>query len=178
MGDSAYATHMLENQTHRSKVKILEESLASCLFSKRKKPTRSGELAFLNEFPKYRSGKKIDRAGLLDCVVDFAVKLGGNSGHAAREDFPGFSGELGEELRIRGDYEICWDIVTAARHFAVRLAEIDAALDCFWLGHGLLKLVLAKFAVKGAALEEVVELHLFEAARRAQALFVTRGDVT
>jgi hypothetical protein len=38
--------------------------------------------------------------------------------------------------------------------------------------------VLAEFAVKGAALEEVVELHFLETARSAEALFVTRGDVT
>ena len=37
---------------------------------------------------------------------------------------------------------------------------------------------LAEFAVKGAALEEVIEFHFLEATWRKEALFVTRGDVT
>ena len=38
--------------------------------------------------------------------------------------------------------------------------------------------VLAEFAVKGAALEEVIEFHFLETARCEEALFVTGGDVT
>ena len=106
------------------------------------------------------------------------MELGGNSSDAAGKDLPGFSRELGEKLRIGRNNEIGWDVVPAARHFAVRLAEIDTALNCFWLGHGKLKLVLAEFAVKGAALEEVIELHFLKATWSTKALFVTRGDVT
>ena len=71
------------------------------------------------------------------------MQLGGNSGDAARKDLPGFRGELGEKLRVSGDDLVGWNIMTATRHLAVRLAEIDAALDCFWLGHGKLKLVVS-----------------------------------
>jgi len=138
---------------------------------------RDADWLFEISDPPGGSGKKVDRAGLLDRVVDFAMKLGGNSGDAAGKDFPGFSRELGEKLRIGCDDEIGRDIVTTTRHLTVRLAEVDAALDCFWLGHGKLKLVLAEFAVKGTALEEVVEFHFLETSRRAEALFVTCGDV-
>jgi hypothetical protein len=37
---------------------------------------------------------------------------------------------------------------------------------------------LAEFAVKGSALEEVVELHFLKATRGTEAFLVTRGDVT
>ena len=64
------------------------------------------------------------------------MQLGGNSSHSARKDLSGFGGELGEKLRIGGDDLIGRDIMTTARHLAIRLTEIDAALDCFRLGHG------------------------------------------
>ena len=86
--------------------------------------------------------------------------------------------ELGEKLRVGGDDLIGRDVVTATRHPTVRLAEVNTALDSFWLGHGKQKLVLAKFAVKGAALEEVIEFHFLEATWSTEALFVTCGDVT
>ena len=125
------------------------------------------------------SVKQIDCAGLLDRGVDLAVQLGGNSGHAARQNLAGFRGELGQQLRVGGDDLTGWDVVPAARHLAVRLTEIDTALNCFWLGHGNReRLLLAKFAVEGAALEEVIELHLLKTARREEALLVSRGDVT
>ena len=124
--------------------------------------------------PKLR--KQINGPGLLDCVVDLAMKFRGNSGHAAWQDLTRLSGELGEKLRIGGDDQIGRDIMPATRHHAVRLTEIDTALNCFWLGHG--KLVLAEFAVKGAALEEVIEFHFLQTAWGAEALLVTRGDVT
>ena len=80
--------------------------------------------------------KQIDGTGLLDRIVDFAMKLGGNTRYTARKDFPGLGGELGEEFRIGGDDEIRRDIVAAPCHHTVRLTEIDTALNCFWLGHG------------------------------------------
>ena len=61
------------------------------------------------------------------------------------------------------------------RHLPVGLAEIDTTLNGFRLGHGKIS---AEFAVKGAALEEVVEFHFLKTARGAEALFVTGGDVT
>lgn len=39
-------------------------------------------------------------------------------------------------------------------------------------------IILAEFAVKGSALEEVVKLHFFKTTWRTQALFVARRDVT
>ena len=36
----------------------------------------------------------------------------------------------------------------------------------------------AKFAVEGAALEEMIELHFLQTARSTEALLVARGDVT
>jgi hypothetical protein len=36
----------------------------------------------------------------------------------------------------------------------------------------------AEFAVKGAALEEVIEFHFFKTTWRTEALLVARGDVT
>ena len=83
-----------------------------------------------------RSGKQVDRAGLLDRVVDLAMKLGGNTGDAAWKDLAGLRGELGEKLRIGSDDEIGRNVMPTTRHHAVRLTEIDSALDCFWLGHG------------------------------------------
>jgi hypothetical protein len=79
--------------------------------------------------------QQINGAGLLDRVVDLAMQLGGNSGDAAWQDFPGLSRELGKKLRIGGDDLIRRDVVTTARHLTIRLTEIDAALDCFRLGH-------------------------------------------
>ena len=126
------------------------------------------------------SVEQVDRTRLLYRVGDLAMQLGGNSGHAARKDLSGFGGELGEKLRVGGDDQIGRDIMPATRHHAVRLTEIDTALDCFWLGHGngCGGRGLAEFAMKGAALEEMVELHFLKTTRRAETLFVTRGDVT
>lgn len=122
-----------------------------------------------------RLRKQVDRAGLLDRRVDLAMQLGGNSGHAAWQDFTGFGRELGEKLRIGCHHLIRRDVVTTARHATIRLAEVDTALDCFRLGHGK---SLAEFAVKGAALEEVIEFHFLQTAWGTEALLVTRGDVT
>jgi hypothetical protein len=79
--------------------------------------------------------KQVDGAGLFDRVVDLAMQLGGNSGDAAWQNFTGFSRELSKKLRIRGDDLVGRDVVTTARHLTVRLAEVDAALDGFRLGH-------------------------------------------
>ena len=77
--------------------------------------------------------KQVDRAGLLDRVVDLAMKFRRDTGDAARKDLAGLRRELGEKLRIGRDDEIRWDVMPATWHHAVRLAEIDTALDCFWL---------------------------------------------
>jgi len=63
------------------------------------------------------------------------MELGGDTGHTTRKNLAGLGGELGEKLRVGRDDLLGRNVVTAARHFAVRLTEIDTALDCFWLGH-------------------------------------------
>ena len=122
----------------------------------------------------FRSRKEIDRAGLLDRTGDPAMKLGGHSGDAAWKNLARFSRELREKIRIGVDDFRSWNVMPATRHLPVGLAEVDAALDCFWLRHEN----LAKFAVKGAFLKEVIKFHFFKTAWSAQALFVARGDVT
>ena len=114
----------------------MEEFPAACEEWKRKSRT-----AFTGRLLKFqercdRSGKQVDRAGLLDRIVDLAMKLGGNTRDATWKDLAGFSGELGEKLGIGGDDEISRDVMPSTRHHAVRLTEIDTALDGFWLGHG------------------------------------------
>ena len=79
--------------------------------------------------------KKADRAGLLDRAGDPAVKLGGNSGDAAWKDLAGLGRELREKVRIRVNDLIGRNVMPATRHLPVRLAEVDTALDCFWLRH-------------------------------------------
>ena len=113
-------------------------------------------------------------ARLFDRVGDFAVEFGGHAGDAAGQDFTGFGGELGEQLRVGGDDKIRGDIMAAARHLPVRLAEVDAALNGLRFGHGK----SAEFAVKGALFEEVIEFHFLQTAGCAEALLVTGGDVT
>ena len=79
--------------------------------------------------------QEVDRARLFDRVGDPAVKLGGDSGDAARKDLAGFRGEFGEKLRIGRDDLIGRDVMPTTRHHPVGLAEVDTTLDCFWLGH-------------------------------------------
>jgi hypothetical protein len=83
-----------------------------------------------------RLWQQVDRARLLDRIVDFTMKLSGNTRDATRQNLAGLSGELGKQLRIGGNDQIGWDIMPTTRHHAVRLTEIDTALNCFWLGHG------------------------------------------
>lgn len=89
---------------------------------------------FAQIFPS-RLRHKVDRAGLLDRVVDMAMKLGGNTRHAAWQDLSGLGGELAKKLWISWCQLLNRDVLPAAGHLAIRLAEIDAALDCLWLGH-------------------------------------------
>jgi hypothetical protein len=78
---------------------------------------------------------KVDRAGLLDRVIDVAMKLGGNTCHAAWQDLSGLGAKLAEKLWIGWRQLLDRDVLPAAGHLAVRLAEINAALDGLWLGH-------------------------------------------
>lgn len=152
-------------------------SLSSDIVRSRRKQKEPARL--LGQAPLKNGGsrlrKEVDRAGLLDRTGDLPVKLRGNSGHATWKDLAGLGRELRKKVRIGVNHLCGRNIVTAARHLPVGLTEIDTALDCFWLGH---ENGLAKFAVKGTALEEVVELHFLQTARSAQTLFVARGDVT
>ena len=64
-----------------------------------------------------------------------AVKLGGNARDAARKDLARLGSELAEDLGVGGSQLLDRDVLPTAGHLAVRLAEIDAALDGLWLGH-------------------------------------------
>lgn len=81
------------------------------------------------------SGHQVDRAGLLDRVIDVAVKLRGYTRNAAWKDLTGFGSELTENLGVGRRQLLNRDVLPAAGHLAVRLAEIDAALNGLWLGH-------------------------------------------
>jgi hypothetical protein len=83
--------------------------------------------------------KQIDRARLLDRVVDFAMKLCGNTRHTTWKDLACLRGELSEKLGVGSNDQICRDIMPTTRHHTVRLTEVDTALNCFWLGHGKLE---------------------------------------
>ena len=133
---------------------------------------RTGSLCEVGRWPGL--GQQVDRAGLFDRAGDAAVKLGGDSGHAARQDLAGFAGELAEQVRVGVDHLIDRDIIPADGHSAVGLAEGDTTFDCFRFGH---KRSLAEFAMEGAAFQEMVEFHLFETSGRAETFLVTRGDV-
>ena len=81
------------------------------------------------------SRHEVDRAGLLDRIVDTAVQFCGDTCDPARQDFPSFGGEFTQDLGVCGDYLLGGDVLPAAGHLSVRLAEIDAALNGLWLGH-------------------------------------------
>ena len=98
----------------------------------------------------------------------------GNASYAAWKNLSGLGSEFPENLRIGRHQLLDRDILTTACHLAVRLAEVDAALDGLWLGHDS----LAEFAVKGSAFQEVVKLHFLQAAWSAEAFLVTCGYVT
>lgn len=102
------------------------------------------------------------------------MKLRRNARHAAGKDLACFGRKLDEYFWVGRCQLLDRDVLPAAGHLAVRLAEIDAALDGLWLGHKN----LAEFAVKGAAFEEVIKLYFLQSTRSAEAFFVTRGDVT
>jgi hypothetical protein len=90
----------------------------------------------LNQPMKDESRQQVDRAGLLDRIGDLAMQLGGDAGDAAWKNFSSFRRELRKKLRVGGDDQIGRDIMPTTRHHAVRLTEIDTALDSFRLGHG------------------------------------------
>lgn len=63
------------------------------------------------------------------------VQLGRNTRDAAREDFARLGRKLAEYFWVGRCQLLNRDVLPTAGHLAVRLAEIDAALDGLWLGH-------------------------------------------
>lgn len=74
---------------------------------------------------------------MLDRIVDFAVQLRGNASNTAWENLSGFGSKFAENFSIERIDLLDRDVLPAAGHLAVRLAEIDAALDGLWLGHNI-----------------------------------------
>lgn len=91
----------------------------------------------LYRIPLCRLWHQVDRTGLLDRVVDLAVQFRGNACHSARKDFTGLGSEFAEYFGVEGCDLLDRDVLPAAGHLAVRLAEINAALDGLWLGHDI-----------------------------------------
>ena len=79
--------------------------------------------------------KEVDRAGLLDRVIDFAMQLSGNTCHTTWKNFSRFGGEFTKNFRIRWNQLLDRDVLSAAGHLAVSLTKIDTALYGLWLGH-------------------------------------------
>ncbi len=124
---------------------------------------------------------EIDAAGALDLAGQFAVQPSGDASEAARKDFAGLSGEFSEVFGLFVIHHFHFDIITAARHALVMLAEVDEALRGLRLHDVLNKWAggrrLADFPVFGAALQERVEFDFFQPAGGAHAFFVAGGDV-
>ena len=71
---------------------------------------------------------EVDAPGAFDLTGDFPVEPHGDAGEAAGEDFAGLSGEFREIIRLFVVDHFHLDVITAARHALVMLAEIDEAL--------------------------------------------------
>ena len=74
-------------------------------------------------------------AGALDRIVDLAVETGGNAGCAAGENLAGFGDVALEKFGILPVDGVEGDVHATARHGPVGLAEVGAALGCFWQAH-------------------------------------------
>ena len=120
------------------------------------------------------SGQQVYRPGPLDLARYLPVHLGGDSGHPTRKDLPRLRGELGKNLGILVADVNHLKVKTLTRHPLVCLPKGNPTLLGFGLAHNR---SLAEFTVKRPALEIIVELHLLQATRRPQALFVTGGRV-
>lgn len=85
--------------------------------------------------PCFRLGHQVNSAGLLDRVVNLAMQFCGNAGNTTWKNFSGLGSELTEDFGIEWIDLLHGDVLPTAGHLAVRLAEIDAALDGLWLRH-------------------------------------------
>ena len=120
------------------------------------------------------------RAGTLDLPRDLAVEVGGESGHAAGKDLSGFRRELAKQFGVLEVDRVGRNIEATTGHAAVGLAKIAAALGCLGCAHGgdSLGIRLLGLPMKRMALQVRVVLLLFKASGSAEALLVSRGDVT
>ena len=75
-------------------------------------------------------------AGALDLAGDFAVQVSSEARHATGKDLAGFRREFAEKFRVFEVDRVGRDVKATAGHAAVCLAEVAAALFCFWCAHG------------------------------------------
>lgn len=94
-------------------------------------------MACLSHSPCCLLWHQVDRTGLLDRVVDLAVQFRGNASYTAWKDFSSLGSKFAENFGIERSDLLDRDILPTAGHLAVRLTEINAALDGLWLGHNI-----------------------------------------
>lgn len=65
------------------------------------------------------------------------MQLRGNASDTAWKNFPRLRSEFTENFSIEWRNLLHGDVLLAAGHLAVRLTEVDTALDSLWLGHNI-----------------------------------------
>ncbi len=75
---------------------------------------------------------EIERASTFDLTSDETMYLSWHTSDAAWQDFSSGGSEFAEQVRIGVIDLIDGDVLAAAGHAAIRFAESNAALNCFW----------------------------------------------
>src|SRR5262245_10521788 len=108
--------------------------------------------------------------------------MGRHAGDAARKDLSALGDELLQEVGILPVNGIERDVDAAARHCAIRAAEVGAALRSLWLAHDSIftrsKRGLLDLPVQRPAAEIRVVLNFLQPVRRVGTLLVARRNVT
>jgi len=112
------------------------------------------------------------RTCTLDLIGNLAVQVGRHAGDATRNDFSALGHEAPEQIRVFVINGFKSKVDASAWHRLVCLAEIRAALWCFWL-HGR----LFDFAVQCVTAKKWIVLLLLKAPGCAEAFFVACCDV-
>ena len=63
------------------------------------------------------------------------MQVSGEAGHATGKDLAGLGRELTKEVGVLEVDRVRGDVEATAGHAAVGLAEVAAALFCFWCAH-------------------------------------------
>lgn len=132
------SSHVFHHTANEMRLPVHPPTLFGNKNAQAEKPGLGNEMCGYGHWcdPSEALWQKVHGARLFDRVGDSAMELGGDSRHAAREDFTSLGGELGEQLGIGVNDLTHRDVMPTARHLAVRLAEVNTALNCFWLRHG------------------------------------------